>query len=1609
MFATVTDSPDLFGGVDTVTGVGVSSAQPNKDKTARIAGMALSPSPVTSVIQQNTEIARKTIETMGDASLRLKAAGQQQVREMNAYSDLISQNSKIDPTLTMGAVAASQQSLAIDLERRATYALESEAINRIQDLAATGDATQARLLLNNLEHGDANQVIRDMNTKQLILEREINKIADATDGDWLGAAANFMLNFAPIYQSGAELGNVDIDKGLKGFGDWFWSGRRMTNESAALWSIPVHEFSDYVSQNLLPNIKKHSTFLGFQDKTKELSILSQLNRPQGVIAHNAWGTVANLGFLGPAELKGAVSIPGVMIRNGARKEATSLVRQAALDIMTKGSDEATKATGLQAQEVIDHMLPGAVNPATVYTPTRGDLSGIMGTYGPGGSGKVPMTRLYRGEQPFDPAMVDPGVQRGRYYSESESVAAKYGKVSFIDVPTSELDTIAPKTEAAKAGQFDERIVDLSKLNPTPPTQGVVSAVSIAGDVTSELEKTQFAIEEFTKLTQLGRMTDAETQAAVDATINKINNIHSQLEVKDVTPSEVSLSDSTTVHKVEFTLGSFETEEQAADYAASIGRRDSNIIRDDSGIYSIRTEVPVTETGAYTDLLNPKATGFLARFVLNSRLIGDSLLGNMAQSAGNTRAKLLRTLSRDYAKVFSTLPGYQREATGQVLAAGENLGKWFTRDQREALYERMWKRPPTTAEHEAYETAVKLNDIEYGLRNDEVYKTKFIQGYESVSFDSGIGSLDRGNARVVADWDISTSERAFNLETQVHYSKANPITDTVKADLREQGYVMVTLDQPLELRDGTVVKAVLAKPSKIKIESLRRDQIGYRQGGHRIYEGKYFAKQARIGAQPDGEKFFKNPNTYIVGKTKAEVDYWVNRMEQARLAFLDGASASELNDILPPYIRGEEFISNMENKVFEKDQPFRTMYDREDMPEYHQSNGWTDMRDIEESNVESYLRTNGRLYYSGKGETLRDWQGAQAPTFDPFKTINQSLMNVANLSSMSDYKLSAAERWQNTFGTYLSHKPTSPMDALRNGVMDPKTPEFIRQQAEAQRDVIKRTLGWRTEYDRQKEIYGRRFAEWVGGDDPYSIRDKATAAISTWWNNNNPVQALRGAAFDLKLGLFNVAQLPLQIGTLVAATTLNPKYGFQGMVGLVPLRTFLTKSGTDKMLDTFIERGTHTAAGFSDAAEYKLFMNSAKESGFFDIGGTHLLINDYGPNAAAGILSSEGALRQAGRFWFNEGEVWNRAVAWRIAWGEAKDKGLTVGSKDFQREVAGRAEDYAFGMSEQSAAYWQKGLLSIPTQFWAYNARMLEAMLGKTFTPQQRARLIIGQTLMFGSAGIPMAPYISEQIKKHNGEAPSLDSVYGFMDRGLLDEVIYHATGADIQVSARYGTGSFWTDTIKDMFGSSAFGEKSFMDVAGGATWSIGKAGFETLIDVAKYAAAESGAEDIPLTENALMRLASNISLVSNLHKAYLVHQYGTLMTNKGTTIASGIPSQSAWAVALGMQPGEVDQVSAMMGYLQDNKDAVEEVTKVITNYRARMINEPQNRADIYEEMNAYIRLQKPDIKIQAMKKAQGRFNPSLLDGITTAVQRDRVRAETLNQMENNGASDSNPE
>jgi hypothetical protein len=68
------------------------------------------------------------------------------------------------------------------------------------------------------------------------------------------------------------------------------------------------------------------------------------------------------------------------------------------------------------------------------------------------------------------------------------------------------------------------------------------------------------------------------------------------------------------------------------------------------------------------------------------------------------------------------------------------------------------------------------------------------------------------------------------------------------------------------------------------------------------------------------------------------------------------------------------------------------------------------------------------------------------------------------------------------------------------------------------------------------------------------------------------------------------------------------------------------------------------------------------------------------------------------------------------------------------------------------------------------------------------------------------------------------------------------TGNDILIAERIGTGGWAGEVVKTLFNASDYGEKSFADLVGGATYSIAKTTAKSLWDFSRYAAAESGSD-----------------------------------------------------------------------------------------------------------------------------------------------------------------------
>lgn len=1460
------------------------------------------------------------IEQYGDNTVRREAASRQQVRELRGLNDLMQAIKPVDEdgSVQRDIITASQAVVLNDVQQREKFALEQEAVEKIQDLAAGGDYVQAKLLMNNLELGDANERLRDIDTKRLILMREIEKAQiSKEDQGWFSDAADFILDFLPLNRSMGRGGNVEIADGLKNWYDGLYSGKRVRNEAASLWNMDPASFSDYVRDELIPNIRDNSTLLGVHSNSEQLDLLTSMANTPAEWQVGFEDAINNVGLVPSLKtLKGLTTIPSLLVRQGARKEASETIAKTMLEMATEGVDASVRKNGLELDDVIDNTAPTSVN-----------------------------------------------------------------------------------------------------------IGGKVSGVPLAAEVSAEIDRANALVAMLPEIQATGRFfNDLEAEQAFTKTLKRLETEFGR-ELKDVKVlsrpvadlKTTTLGDQSQVHQIELTLGKkdgsgFTRERDARNFANSLGYDTADVFRDDSGQWFTTIKRDFAETGFYTNPLKVQEDSVAWRLLRGARQVGDLDLADMAQVGGNKRAAFLKQVVQPQAQKFSKLKKWEREAITQVISAGSNAEKWFGTDELNTLIQRTYKRNATQAEQEAYQAYRDINNIEWALRNDDVYKSKVLQGFETASFNTPLYNFENVNVMVNRSLDHVPPNRVYNVNEGIHYTKQSRLTTSDLERFKAEGYVLVNVEDAVTLSDGTKVKTFLIKGRDISLRPLERQQVAYRPGGHRMYKDKYFAKQARKGRQPDtGEEFLQAPGTFIAG-TKKEVEQWTGKMELARQrynamkqkGYVDPDEIDEIFEGDAAFPTAREFIGGMTDGTYHPDAPFETLFDRE-LPAVYNNVDAGDLEFIQgEDGFNGYLRTNGRMYYSRRGEQLRDYRGNLAPTLDPFQTVNKALTNIANITSFSDYKLTAMERWVKQFKDFTNLKDLPPgasdMTIFRDAVVNTNN-DRIKQKALAQRNIIRRNLGWKSEHDIQSEQFTRRLHEWVFTAEPGSLGSKIEGSINDWWDNKNPIMALRGMAFDMKLGLFNIAQFPLQIGTSLAATTLSPIHGAHGWITAVPLRAYLTRSGTDHMLDTLVDRGLHKASGFSTEHEFKQFMKSAKQSGFFDIGGSHALINDYGPNAAVSDFTGRvNRFREAGRFFFNEAEMWNRAIAYHIAWKETRGAFPELGTKspEFLRKVAGRAEDYSFGMSEQSGAVWQKGLLSVPTQFWAYQARMMEALLGKTFTPEQRLRLAIGQTLLWGSAGLPVLPWLSEKYKEsvapeQFGGQP-FDSFFKVADRGLFDWALYNMTGADVLVGKKAGTGSWLVDTIRDIFGFGQYGERSFAEIAGGATFNImGQAG-GTLLEVINHMMSEAGADTgEPVKPEALKRLAMNISTASNAVKAYYVFNYGTYISNKGTVIADNMPTEAGLAAILGFQPGEYDQVEAAMAYNKNETELVNEAAKIVGNYRTRMINEPENRQSIAEEIQAFTMQFPPEVRQRILRKTNREYDASLYSSLERQMQERKQR------------------
>jgi hypothetical protein len=1049
------------------------------------------------------------------------------------------------------------------------------------------------------------------------------------------------------------------------------------------------------------------------------------------------------------------------------------------------------------------------------------------------------------------------------------------------------------------------------------------------------------------------------------------------------------------------------------------------VQDPSGGYANIIEMDIPETAFYTHM-EGKKQGAMSRLLLNSSQTLDEKLYGKANVADQKFNRLSKMILGEIHKAYAPLNKNERMWLGQVLLKGENANMWFTPEQFSTLVERAMGKAPSDRMIHAYESYHVLNDFEFALRNDGVYRDKVIRGMESVKFNAFDEPFDL-DGFVNYNPIKAPRDRVYNISDDIHYVGDKTLSDKAMKELSAKGYVYVRLEKSVKLKDGTSISHFVGKQSDFAISRLRKEQLNYKPGGHRIYESRYQVKQASWVEQPDtGQKSLQNPNVFVMAPTIKDARRWAATMNAARIAVKNGEKAEYLDEFVfkgdKGFPKGEEFVQKVESGFIDKNEPFEALYDR-DVPSAYKNQG-VDLEGMLGEDAfkggAGYHRTTGRMYYSGKGEHMLDHTGDLAPTIDPFEAQSRALFNAARLSaSFGDFKVSAMERWVNKYrsllnirgmpedqakSTYAIFNKAQPMDGI----------DFdLKQQLLGQRESIKRILGFQTENDLNYRHWMRSTAEWIIGDSDNVLREKASKGVF-WLYDNNPVTFLRGLAFDMKLGLFNVGQFFIQASTMASAIALNPKHGKFGLQSAVGMMAFFLKKGDENVLDTLTKRGMHKLAGFADEAEYKQYAREALKSGFFDLGDSHIMVNDMGPEKfVSSITGGVSQAREMGRWFFYNVEVMNRLTAHRISYGEALEK---FGKADwdnflFREFIARRSENYSFNMSNASKSWWQTGLLSIPTQFWAYNVRMLEALLGSNFTAAQKVRLLGMQWALAGTAGIPVVAGVSDLLQNHYGITTPLNdentlaqTMGSTMERGLADFLVSEMFGADITIGERWGTGSWSSDLLRDIFGYSKFNNKTFAEIVGGATYSITTGALGVLGDALpvamKWMTSESGSEELDMTSDEVTKFFRQISTVNNTLHAWEIYNYGIYTSSKGKVLASDLPTADTLFAAAGFAPGELNDLGVMSNYVKNRNEVVADAARQIVQWKQEALTRPDLLEPNSKKVNAFVKFLPPDIKMDVLRKAHRDTDPSIYMGIRDRFDKTRRKEEMLNRVNN---------
>lgn len=895
---------------------------------------------------------------------------------------------------------------------------------------------------------------------------------------------------------------------------------------------------------------------------------------------------------------------------------------------------------------------------------------------------------------------------------------------------------------------------------------------------------------------------------------------------------------------------------------------------------------------------------LGRYVLSPGATSTEATRSASTAANLERGKLLKIFDTLY-QPLSKLSKSDQNKLGSAIDYGKKLpnartgqeGVWLSEPELNAVYRKLHGRPATKAERLGYYAYKAGSDFNWHLMNEKIWRDLRRAGFDTWNIENTristiIGQRVSDPTKISADAKVLLPDGTIVTKSEFVSSHLDPDFAMVRA----HGFADI---------DGKRFTHVYSPANKTTTGGLQRNILNYTEGGTRNYEGRWFTKQSRgKGANPITSGVFRSESAAKEFAAKMNKVLGIYRAYKASPKNFKLSEVNrEIEAIDDRFSIGELDKLVQEGKLNPKEDVI-TRFDRQAMPD--------EVEEFRGTVTPQHYQRNGRLYYSERGEHLLE-DDLSAPLINPFDALARQTGHAVNASAYSDLLFTEAMSWMVTYGKYTSSPKgvsyPSLLDIFLNGEIKKGTDAKVRNAAESQRLYIKRSLHQPTGssakinevYDNLSQSIAR-----ATGDKKYVPSSVRSGRILT---DSDAVNFLKKMAYNLHLGMLSLGQLPLQGSAAVTALTMHPIYGAAAFKDYAFIRAAVISGGNNKVSRLIASRAGkylgHTNQEFMDIVEdyHKLGLHHiGKTDAYLDSAAQGMRIGGRAQDWVSTAIA-------VGRIPVYEGERIARIISYGIARRMALDlveKGrFRAKSPQYYRWMSGKTNDLQLGMMSGQETWWQREkLTALGTQFLQYPFKVTEVFLGlnRALNTQEKVGLIAGQTLLWGSYGIPFGPQLADKARDAyesiTGEVMNDEAYKGIM-LGMVDYIIQVASEEDSAAGAVFGTGDLLYGVVKDVMRGEFLGTlggvvAQDLSKLKGVTKNLWRLYGATVMNEAETV----GIQDFSV--QAMTELGTVLKSTSNFTKAWYLRQYGKMLSSKGDHVVDMDSSYSPLLTILGV-------------------------------------------------------------------------------------------------------------